>query len=226
MIWLIFKIILRTILTLISAVIIYLAAAYTLPYITVNNSFKNETDGIKIYVSSNGVHTDIIVPINSKLKDWRTNFPAEKFDVKDSAYNHLSFGWGDKGFYLDTPTWDDLTVSTAVTAALGLGETAMHVTYRKQPKLNSKSIVCLTITQENYEKLINYIENSFEKKDNAIQLIEHPGYGNNDRFYEALGSYSAFKTCNIWTNQGLKKIGVKVAVWSPAESGLMRSLKQ
>jgi hypothetical protein len=33
--------------------------------------------------------------------------------------------------------------------------------------------------------------------------------------YEAVGSYHAFNTCNLWTNRVFKQIGVKTALWSP-----------
>ena len=41
----------------------------------------------------------------------------------------ISIGWGDKGFYLDTPTWAELKLSTALIAGFGLGNAALHITY-------------------------------------------------------------------------------------------------
>jgi uncharacterized protein (TIGR02117 family) len=204
---------------------VYLLAAYALPFIPVNNDYKDADGGIKVFVLSNGVHTDIVVPAKTEYKDWTLSFPKEGFDVKDSLHTFIAFGWGDKGFYLYTPEWSDLKASTAFKACFGLGGTAMHVTYRKERTAESECCEIFTITQEQYEKLIAFIETSFEKKENAFIKIKHPGYGSFDRFYEAKGRYSLFKTCNIWTNNGLKETGVKVGYWSPFADGLINSLK-
>ena len=220
------KIILRSLLTIIIIVALYALAAFSLPFITVNNSFTNNKEGVKIFVLSNGVHTDIVVPANTTHKNWTVPFPRQNFDVTDSIYNYVGFGWGDKGFYLDTPTWADLKFSTAFKASFGLGSTAMHVRYLKQPKINAEKCVELIINSIQYKELISLVENSFQKNNDLVIKIDHPGYGSFDRFYEAKGTYSAFKTCNIWTNNCLKKTGVKVAIWSPFSKGLIHSLKQ
>lgn len=225
MIRLIFRMLIKLLLLIIILVAIYLIAAFTLPYITVNNAFKNAENGIKIFVITNGVHTDIVLPANTDYKNWQADFPPATFNVTSPAYSYIGFGWGDKGFYLETPTWDDLKFSTAFKAVFALSETAMHITYLKEPNTADGDCVELHITEAQYRILIDYIESSFEKNENGIMLINHEGYGAHDRFYEAIGSYSLFKTCNTWTHKGLKKAGVKAAVWSPFSKGLMRSLK-
>ncbi|MBA3664118.1 MAG: TIGR02117 family protein [Bacteroidetes bacterium] len=222
----VFKLVLKTFLVIVLALGTYMLAAFTLPNITVNNSFVNKKEGVKIYIVSNGVHTDIVVPVKNKNRDWTKLFPPESFDVKDSIYNYMAFGWGDKGFYLDTPTWGDLTFSTAFKAAFGIGSTAMHVRYLKLPNIIPDKTVALIIDEKSYNELIQLIEKSFEKTNDAVIKIDHPGYNDHDRFYEANGTYSAFKTCNVWTNTCLKTIGVKVSVWSPFSKGLINSLKQ
>jgi len=225
MIRLTFRMLIKLLLLIVILVVIYLAAAFILPYMRVNRSFKNAENGIKIFVITNGVHTDIVLPANTVYKNWQTDFAPATFNVTKPAYNYIGFGWGDKGFYLETPTWADLIFSTAFKAVFALSETAMHITYLKEPNLADSDCVELHITEAQYQTLITYIESSFEKNENGIMLINHEGYGAHDRFYEALGKYSLFKTCNTWTHKGLKKAGVKVAAWSPFSKGLMRSLK-
>jgi len=220
----IFKIIFKTVLVLILLIGLYITAAYTLPYITVNNNFCDTKTGVKIFIVSNGVHTDLVLPSENKFKSWRNIFPERIFGVTDTTYKYTAFGWGDKGFYLNTPTWADLKFSTAFNATFGFSGTAMHVRYLKEPKINDKCAQII-LDEKRYQKLVAYIENSFEKKENNFIQIDHPGYGNFDKFYEAKGVYSAFKTCNVWTNSGLKNIGVKVACWSPFSPGLMNSLR-
>jgi len=221
----IFRIFFKTLLALLAFLGLYALAVFTLPHITVNNSYQDTADGIKIFVLSNGVHTDLAVPAKTEYKNWTPDFPKDTFAVKDSLHTYISFGWGDKGFYLHTPEWSDLKVSTALKASCGLGGTAMHVRYLKERKKESERCQIFTISSEQYQKLILYIESSFETKKNAFIKINHPGYGDFDRFYEGTGAYSLFKTCNIWTNNGIKTTGIKAAFWSPFAGSLMNSLK-
>lgn len=211
----------RFLLGFIAFILLYLLFAWLLPYVQVNSSFKNATEGIEIYVQSNGVHTDIIMPIQTEQIKWNELLPYSDFVNVNSNYNYVAVGWGDKGFFLDTPTWDDLTFSTAFKAAFGLGTTAMHITYKyKTPKL-TESCKKVIITKGQYQKLIEAILESFELKDGKPIWINHNGYTQQDCFYEAHGTYSMFKTCNVWTGNTLKAAEIKMGWWTPLESGIV-----
>ena len=69
-------------------------------------------------------------------------------------------GWGDKGFYLDTPSWADLKFSTAFKAVFGINTAAIHATYYKELKENE---LCkkIEISKEQYKDLVAYIQKSF-----------------------------------------------------------------
>jgi uncharacterized protein (TIGR02117 family) len=220
----ILKKIFKLTLLLIGCLALYLIAAFIFPYIPVNSDYKDSLNGVKIYVLSNGVHTDIVVPAKTKYKDWTIAFPKDSFEIKDSAYYYIGFGWGDKGFYLYTPEWKDLKISTALKATCGLGGTAMHVHYAKERRKENDRCQIFMISEEQYKKLITCIENGFEKKENDFIKISHPGYGYYDRFYEANGNYSLFKTCNVWTNNTLKETGIKTGLWTPFSAGLMSGI--
>jgi uncharacterized protein (TIGR02117 family) len=204
---------------------IYILCAFSLPSISANYQNVSKTDSVSVFVISNGVHTDIAIPSKTNFKNWETTFCKDTFNISDSLHNFIAFGWGDKGFYLNTPDWSDLKFSTAFNAAFGLGGTAMHVRYLQQPKKVSEKVVHLNISSQQYKKLVNYIEKSFCLTEGCVTKINHPGYGNNDRFYEANGKYNLFTTCNCWTNKALKYTGVKTGLWTPFASGLMRSIR-
>lgn len=85
--------------------------------ISVNDDFRQDGNGVTIAVISNGVHTDIAVPAKNDIEDWTKLFPYSDVRNADSSYRYASFGWGDKGFYIETPTWADLKASTAVKAS-------------------------------------------------------------------------------------------------------------
>jgi uncharacterized protein (TIGR02117 family) len=215
---------LRMLIAFIAFVLVWLLSAWLLPKFHSNNSFKESPGGVTILVKSNGVHTDILVPVKNGIKDWRKVLSPETYEEADSTFQYLAFGWGDKGFYLYTPTWADLKFSTAFKAAFFMGTTAMHVTYYKRMPEESERCRKLSVSEEQYKTLVAYIHSSFQLKNNSYIRIDHPGYGSDDNFYEANGTYSFLKTCNCWTGSALKDAGVRVGVWTPSAGGVLNSL--
>ena len=221
----IFKIVLKAILGFIAFILLYLLSAWCLSRITINKE-ANTKEEITIYILTNGVHTDLVVPIKSELYDWSNEVRFENTTSKDKQYNYLAMGWGDKGFYLETPQWKDLKASVAFKAAFALGKTAIHATYYKA-MTTRESCRKIMISREQYQRLINYITNSFQKDKNGhfMNIPTKAVYSNNDAFYEANGSYSMLHTCNTWANSGLKESGQKCCLWTPFDTGIFLKYK-
>jgi uncharacterized protein (TIGR02117 family) len=204
----------KFLLALLGLVVVYLLLAVVLSLIPTSPQPVSNAEQHMLYISSNGVHTDFIVP--------RQYVPAglqqELGYLGD--YDYLAFGWGDKGFYLETPTWAELKLSTAIRAMFLPSPTAVHVTgYAAVGKKWAK----LPVTQWQIDRLFEHVELTFERDASGqLQRIDDSGYGDNDEFYEALGSYNAIVTCNTWVNRGMKKMRVRTALWSPSEWGIMR----
>lgn len=200
----------------------YLLIVTLLSFVSVNEDLVENQKEIPIYILTNGVHTDIVLPIKNEYHDWTSQLKFEHTKSKDTTYQFVALGWGDKGFYLETPTWADLKASTAVKAATGLSSSAMHVTFYKNLKEN-KSCKKIQISLENYKKMIAFINESFQTKSGEFLKIETDAvYGKHDVFYEANGSYSLFYTCNSWVNQALKAANQKAALWTISDSGIFR----
>jgi uncharacterized protein (TIGR02117 family) len=202
----------------------YFLCAFWLPFCAVNRDFVQPREGVEIFIESNGVHTDFLVPSRNKQIDWFSKFPGSDFQEADTTYNYVSIGWGDRGFYLYTPTWADLKFSTAFKAVFALDSAAMHVTYHRVSPSEDEWTRRLVISEDQYAKLIDYVLSGFKKKEGKLWHIQGHTYGTHDCFYEANGRYSLFKTCNVWTCQGLKSIGVKIGVWAPFEDGIRKRL--
>jgi uncharacterized protein (TIGR02117 family) len=198
---------------------LYLLVALLCSYIPYNIDFTSEKEApIVIQLHSNGVHTDIIVPIENDQYNWHYLLP----NIPSTAH-YVSFGWGDKGFYLNTPTWSDLKISTAFNAAFGLSTTAMHVSYFKKALPLSSHTVSVAINQNQYKTLCNYILSSFQKDDfQKIILIPHDRRYYDGDFYDAQGTYSLFTSCNSWVNKGLKKSTIKTCYWTPFDWPLLK----
>ena len=204
------------------SLVTYLLIVTLLSFVSVNEDLVENQQEIPIYILTNGVHTDIVLPIKNEHHDWSNQLKFEHTKSKDTMYQYVALGWGDKGFYLETPTWADLKASTAIKAASGLSTSAMHVTFYKHLKEN-QSCKKLQISIENYKKLIAFINESFQTKSGEFLKIEtNAVYGKHDVFYEANGSYSLFYTCNSWANQALKAANQKAALWTISDSGIFR----
>ena len=218
----IFKKILKYIAIFLLSLIAYLGVVTLLSYITVTGEIRKVKKDVSIYILTNGVHTDIVLPLKNEHFDWSKQVNPADTKSKDTSFNYVAMGWGDKGFYLETPTWADLKVSTALKATTGISTSAMHVTFYKNMKENV-SCKKIQISSENYNKLIAYLNKSFQTQSGKFLKIETDAvYGKTDVFYEAKGSYSLFYTCNSWANQALKAANQKAALWTISDSGIFR----
>lgn len=164
-----FKIILRTIVGIIAFIALYLLGVFTLSKITVAAEPATSQD-ITIYILTNGVHTDIVVPVRNSQMDWSKEIKFENTISKDTVANFVGMGWGDKGFYLNTPTWAQLKFSVAFKAATGLSTSAIHATYHKK-LVESQSCKKILISKEQYARLIKYIIESFKQIQPAASSI-------------------------------------------------------
>jgi uncharacterized protein (TIGR02117 family) len=178
---------------------------------------------ITIYLKSDGVHTDFVLPVQTNSVDWSNVFLRSDTKSNDSSKNHISIGWGDQGFFLNTPQWSDLTFNTAFNAAFYRGKSAIHINYINVKDINT-DFRELKISKNNYQKLISYIQNSLVKKGTRnYSCIKNRGYWETDAFYESKGSYGLFNTCNSWINEGLKEAELKACLWTPLNSGIFRN---
>lgn len=215
-----FRILLKSVLGIIAFLLVYALVIVIMSAITVNDNVVENNKNIPIYILSNGVHTDIVVPLKNEIKDWSQDISYLNTKAKDSTRQNLAFGWGDRGFYLDTPTWADLKVSTALNAITGLSSSAMHITFYGHLK-EDEFCKQILISRTQYESLIAYFESSFQLNElGKIQQIGTHSYGKHDIFYEAKGSYNLFYTCNTWANQALKSAKQKSALWTVFDKGI------
>lgn len=207
-------------------VIIYVILGLLIPYIPVSAKDDGQKKEVPIYIYTNGVHTDIVMPVKNDLQDWSRKIPFANTKSKKTDYQYVGIGWGDKGFYLDTPTWADLKLSTAVKAAFWLSDSAMHCTYYNTMK-EGEDCKMIMISRGQYENLVKYVEDKFDRDQNGnfILIPTNAVYGDNDAFYDAKGTYSFLYTCNTWSNNALKAAGQKAALWTPTDFGIFQHYK-
>jgi uncharacterized protein (TIGR02117 family) len=178
--------------------------------IPANRDWREATDGVVVFVESNGIHTGIVVPKVAAGVDWRPLFPGRDLaDPRYGAYDHLAIGWGERTFYLETPTWWDVRPATILAAAIGSRRTLVHVDHVPAP-VEEPAVRRLVLRPEEYRRLAAHIR-GFVAPDRGHRR----GYGADDAFYESNGRYSALATCNDWTGAALRAAGVRMGAWTP-----------
>lgn len=213
-----FRLVKWTIISLLSCLALYLLLSLILSIVPVNRGVKPSGE-IDIYLVSNGVHLDIVLPLRSELKDWTEEFLIDS--TLSVQANYISFGWGDRNFYINTPNWSDLTLKTAVRAIFLKSATAMHINYYSR-LVEDENCIALSINEDQYLAIVDYVENSLTRDvSKNVILIEGVSYTGVDSFYEATKSYHLFFTCNTWTNTCLKKAGLKASLWTPLDKGTL-----
>lgn len=196
---------------------LYLIAALVLSLVCIETEkdacLKDQT----IYVKTNGVHADIVIPVNYLSENF-----VQKLQMPIKA-QFLSFGWGDKNFYLNTPSWTDLSFTTAFEALFMQSASVMHVTAyswkNKQMNNNWKEV---KVCQHQLDKIIRHIYTSFKDENiYGFVSIKSANYYTTDKFFDAYGSYNCFYTCNTWVVEGFQKANIPVAIWSPFDFGVL-----
>jgi uncharacterized protein (TIGR02117 family) len=207
---------------LVALPVIYLLAALLLGTIPANRGWEEPKDGVTLYLRTNGVHTWIVVPTVTPEMDWRPFAPGEHLgDPRWGVASHVALGYGNRTFYLETPTWGDLSMKNAFLAAFGQGRSLVHVDYTHNPHPDEYQKP-LRVTREQYRRLAQRIAATFQRGPDGRTLpVLGRGYTSSDMFYEAVGPYSAFYTCNSWTGEALRTAGVKTGLWTPLSQSVM-----
>jgi uncharacterized protein (TIGR02117 family) len=208
----------RLITTVLAVPALYLVAALIGSLIPVNSHWREPGRGTTIYIADNGIHVDVIMPIDAQGLDWRPLIPPDDFARVDPNAGWIAFGSGERRVYLNTPTWWDITPRTVWSAVAG-GERVMHVEYVPSPYYAVRQI---RLRPEEYRRLWVAIRADFELGGNGRpMLIDHPGYGPSDAFYRATGKASAIRSCNAVAAHWLRLAGVETSLWSPFAQGLV-----
>lgn len=207
-------ILVRFVAALLIVAALYAGAALIGGAIPVNSSWRQADAGARIYVVDNGIHTDLALPADALGGLIRAT------DLRVPGYanaSHVLIGWGDRDFYLNTPSWWEMNLLRAASALVGTGKTVLHVSHLAEPRVSQKVRV-LVLAPDEYARLVAWVRASFAEGPAVA------GYGAHDAFYAARGGYSAIRTCNQWTANALKAAGVKMGYWTPFPFGVMQWL--
>ncbi|MCO6490827.1 MAG: DUF2459 domain-containing protein [Phaeodactylibacter sp.] len=205
---------LRRILYLLAGLLLgYLFTALLLSFFTIRPAPVECEEKQVAYLTTNGVHLFIVLPAEEVEPSLRG-----RLEVPGST-RFLAFGWGDREFYRNTPSWKNLSPGTAFRAAFLNTPAAMHViSYPEEQASWRKLSICLVQA----DALSSFIDRSFQKDEKGNLLpVEAHGYSHSDLFFEARGYYSCLRTSNTWANDALKQAWLPAAVWTPFDFGVL-----
>ena len=210
---------------LLATLMLYIGCALLLGAIPRNTGFVESENGIPVYVRTNGVHAELILPTRSSAFDWSTEFPVGHMRALAAPTEWIAFGWGDRGFMVNTPTWSDLRPGTAIVALSGAGSGAMHVEYIESPRAYKAREV--KVSPEQYARLVAFVRASFTRDATGRpHRTNLPGYFSTDAFYEASRGYKFWFTCNDWVRKALSDAGVRAPLWAPFDTALFYQLQK
>lgn len=199
-------------------ILAYLACALALGLVPVNRGFEPSPGGTIVYLRSNGVHAELVLPVVSRAADLRARLPRSPAGMQPAT--HVSIGWGDRRVYPETRTWADLREWSAVRALLGLNGAVLHVEFVAAP-FSEDGLLALALPDRQFTRLAEGVLATFVRNDAGEPVTAQArGYGLRDAFYHAHGRFDAFRTCNEWVRRILADAGVRTAAWSPFQQAL------
>lgn len=205
----------KLLLTLLALPLLYFVISFITTYIPINLMQIHKGTPDSIYLHSNGVHLDIALH-----KDQMDSGLFKGLIEMDKPAQYYSFGWGDENFYLNTPEWSDLTVSTAFKAAFLKSPSLMHVTRYESVQPDWKKV---PLDRYKLSEVKQLLSETFTKDSlDQVIILDGKGYSTRDDFYRANGHYHLFNTCNSWANEIFKQSGLRACLWTPFDFGLLR----
>ena len=186
-------------------------------------SVDNPRDQV-ILLLENPIHTDIAFPVDEETRAAFGFLAAEGLDPVAVGAEWIVVGWGGRAFYLNTPTWADLSAGP-VFKALTVDAGVMHVALAGAIDPADPAVRAIRLSQAERKRLIDSVLASFTRdKAGEPMLIGGAGYGEFDRFYEGEGWFNVLVGCNLWTARMLRVAGLQTGVWTPLPVFLTMSL--
>ena len=203
-------------------VAVFLLSAWIGSSLPRNAGWTQPQGGVRIMIETNGLHTGIVMPVTNGVKDWREIFPSAARPRQDGWMpTHIAVGWGEKEVFLNTPTWADLSPSTALDVALGGGKPLLRVAHYVHPQAN-EDYRWITLRPDEYARLVSRVEAALPPVEAPSARKGYTSYQPHAVHFDAAGRYTLTNTCNQWVSDTLAHAGVRIGRWTPLSGGVMK----
>ncbi|WP_052245349.1 TIGR02117 family protein [Halocynthiibacter namhaensis] len=180
---------------------------------------------IDVMLVGGKIHYDILLPANiqtrSALRFTRdAGIPTDHPGVK-----WFLVGWGAEQFYTSAGDYTDVKAGDVLRAITG-DDSVLRVDAlgELRPDIDAHTI---SLSSVQYNALLASITESFSRDGfGRPQVLDHPGFTQTDRFFHAIGRFSALRTCNVWLGEQLRAAGLRFGVWTPTTWSFELSLKE
>lgn len=183
---------------------------------------------VTIYVSGDGFHTNLTLPVETEALDWRSHLNlAELGQGQRDDYQYLSLGWGDRQFYLNTPRLEELDLAIALRAFLTPSDTVMHVQgHGALPQAQGDyRVEAVQLSEAGYLRLTDYVLASFGQDAQGRPVLIRQSHRDTGSFYAGVGRYGLWRTCNDWLAGALREAGARTPLWSGLAGSVFQHLE-
>jgi uncharacterized protein (TIGR02117 family) len=217
------KALLRWTLAIVLVAAAAVAAGMLLPRPLFGTAQGSDARAGRILVLSSPIHTDIAVPV-AEVRGADFAFLSDaRLPLDNPDARWVLFGWGGKAFYVATPEMTDIRIGPLL-RSFTLDSSVMHVEVIGAINEQLHNIAAFSVSEDGLQHLLAFARSSFAERDGAPIRIDGTGYGANDTFFEAVGSFNALIGCNTWTAAALRQAGLRSGWWNPLPQTLMVSL--
>jgi uncharacterized protein (TIGR02117 family) len=173
------------------------------------------------------MHVNVFVPVQTAAFDWNQHLNLARIaNAPATDYRYLQFGWGDRKFYTETPSWDQVSPTNALRALFFWhNPSALFVKGHTSVPLSADVTSCVRLDDTNYRKLMVFLDASFQLDAQGHKQRISNGQDGRSGFYAANGYYSILRTCNSWSADALRAANVNTPVWAGLASPIMLHLR-
>jgi uncharacterized protein (TIGR02117 family) len=207
-----------------AVVIVYLGATMAGALLAADGA-PNEKAGPpeRVYLLTSLLHADFAIPADESLRQRFAFLRDAGVPLDHPDLRYLVFGWGARGFYLQTRTLADIRPIPTMKAIFG-DSSVMHVVAAKDVS-GAPGAVPIDLPPGGLERLIAFIEASFERGAEGPRVIPGAAYGDSDAFFDGVGRFNIFRPCNIWVAEALQAAGLSTGAWTPTTFSLLYGLR-
>lgn len=173
--------------------------------LSMGEEFNTRSGLFTVYIINNNLHTGIILPVDKETSHAISALKHFK------NFRYTDIGWGEEKFYQDP---DDNFCMGA--RAILLPNTSViriegYSSFTEDIIGWSDYAVMLSLSKDQYIKLISFIENSFMRDEGNELIITKQKHSGSVIFFKSVYKYHLFNTCNTWIAEALKASGLDVS---------------